>query len=246
MSSGTPAGGAEGKRERRTRVVELSDERDPRTLEALDLVAESFAPQDRQSVSSLRYEIEEKRRGLLFPGNIHVLAAIAPAGHVAGTVVGIYLDTVNAGLITYLAVRPEHRRQQLARRLRTRLVRSFGDDARANRHEDVAWVIGEVRSDNAWLRRLIRQRGAIVFDFEYYHPGMAPGRGSARYVLYRQPAGDGRRTLPAALVARIVYAVYRRGYRVRYPLEHDGFVAMIAALEGRDEIPPHPEFLPPD
>jgi hypothetical protein len=43
-------------------------------------------------------------------------------------------------------------------------------------------------------------------------------------------------------VRRILYTVYRRAYRVRYPLEHAGFRNMLAQLEGREFVGAHPDF----
>ena len=91
--------------------------------------------------------------------------------------------------------------------------------------------------------RIVRTRGAIPFDLEYYHPGRSL-HGDERYILYRQPIGDARRELPVSLVRRTLYTVYRRGYRVRYPLNRDIFNAMLKQLEGRETVGVHPDFAP--
>ena len=86
-------------------------------------------------------------------------------------------------------------------------------------------------------------------------PG-SPGEGApppepSRYVLYREPVGDLRRELPVSLVRRVLYAIYRRGYRVRYPLDLPPFRDMLEALNGRETVGPAPleldgEDSPPD
>lgn len=222
-------------------VVEIADERDPLAESALRLFARTFAPSDRQPLDELRSEIEEKRLGLLTVTEYHLLAAVTPAGEVAAAISGVYLSGINAGFVFYLVVDPVHRGARLARRVRSALVATFREDARQAGREDVAWVLGEVRSDNPWLRGLVRRRGALVFDFDYYHPGMELDAGEP-YVLYRQPVLDDRTHLPADEVRRILYQIYRRAYRVRYPLRRDTFRAMIEAVTGKGEIGPHPDF----
>jgi hypothetical protein len=102
-------------------------------------------------------------------------------------------------------------------------------------------VLGEVRATSPWLRRLVRTRGAIPFDLDYYHPGMAPGDVGALPAL--SPARRRfRRELPVVLARRILYAIYRRAYRVRYPLQRPSFVAMIDQLDGRETVGVHPAF----
>jgi GNAT superfamily N-acetyltransferase len=226
-------------------IIEITDERDAIAAEALELIAQSFDRRDRQSLVELRSEIAEKRLDLLAAYDFHLLASADENGGARGTVAGVYLEGVNAGFVTYLAVRPEARGHGLGRALRMRLVEVFRDDARRAGWDDLAWVLGEVRLESAWLRRLVDHRGALPFDLTYYHPGMRPGDDHKPYALYRQPVGDARAELPAQLVRRILYAVYRRGYRVRYPLEHAGFAAMLAQLEDRDVVGLHRLFSSP-
>lgn len=217
-------------------IVAVRDERDPLARAALELVREMFSSADRQSTTDLLSEVAEARLGVLDGGDFHLLAAPSESGEVLGTALGVYMEGTNAGIVTYLAVRPAFRGRELARTLRTTLVECFRRNAREMGRDDLAWVLGEVRAESPWLQRLVRHRGAIPFDLTYYHPGMVPGDGGPPYVLYRQPVGDFRPVLPAALVRQAVYDIYRRTYRVRYPLSHPGFAAMMAELEGRDEV----------
>jgi GNAT superfamily N-acetyltransferase len=223
-------------------IVEIRDERDPRARDALKLVLEMFAPADRQSTSALLSEIAESRLNLLEGDGFHLITALSEDGRPMGTIVGVYLRAVNAGFILYLAVRPEYRGKELARTLRRALATAFRADARNNGQDELAWVLGEVKAESAWLRRLVRERKVIPFDLTYYHPGMSPGGGDDVYILYRDPIGDPRPELPAQLVRQIIYDIFRRGYRVSYPLVHAGFAAMIAELEGRDVVGPHPRM----
>lgn len=223
------------------RIVEITDERTPLAAAALQLIGETFERPERQALDELASEIAEKRLDLLSAYDFHLLVRLSDGDRVTGTVAGVYLDGVNAGFVTYLAVAPAHRGQQFGAALRSQLVRVFRADARRAEYEDLAWVLGEVQSDNAWLRRLVRHRGAIAFDLTYFHPGMQPDD-PRNYILYRQPIHDRRLALPVPLVRRILYAIYRRGYRVRYPLQRAGFRAMLTECEDREVVGVHPDF----
>jgi len=228
-------------RRSRVAIVQIADEREALAEAALDLIAESFPSHERQPLSELRSEIEEKRRRLLQPYDFHLFAAVEHGTNVLAMAAGAYLAGINAGFVSYLAVRQDARRGGVGRRVRAALVEAFREDARRTGHEDLNWVLGEVRTDGHWLSSLVRNRGAIVFDLNYYHPGMLL-ESAPPYALYREPIGDHRRELPADEVRRIIYAVWRRGYRVRYPLERTTFQAMLEELEGREVVRMHPEY----
>lgn len=223
------------------RIVELTDELSPTTEAALRLIETTFERPDRQPVDELRSEVSERRQRLTTAEAFHLFAALDDADNVLAAATGIYLDGVNAGFVTYLAVREDMRRHGMGRRLRVRLVERFRTDARVAGFDDLAWVLGEVRLSSPWLKRLVRRRGAVPFDITYYHPGVRP---PARplHALYRQPVIDDRTVLPVHLVRRLLYAIYRRGYRVRYPLLHTGFQAMMEELDTRSGIGIHPRF----
>ena len=220
-------------------VVEIEDERQAPAQEALAIIRESFEPHERQSREHFAMEIRERRLGLPATEPYHVLAILSETGQGMAVAAGVYLSAVNAGLVTYLGVRPEYRERKLGRRIRRELVEALRADARHLGHSDLSWVVGEVRMDSPWLRRLVRERAAIPFDFTYYHPGVGPGRSDERWILYRQPLGDERTELPSVEVKRLVYDLWQRAYRVRWPLEHDGFSAMIDELEGKPVIGAH-------
>lgn len=223
------------------RIIEISDERETLAEEALRLIADSFPPHDRHPTYMLRGEIEEKRRGLLLDHNYHLLAMLGTDERPAAVVAGRYLAGLNAGFVTYLAARPEYRGRKLGRQIRSALVEAFREDARGVGEPDLAWVLGEVRLESPWLRMLFREGQAIPFDLTYYHPGMDLDDGTERYVLYRQPVLDERKVLPTDEVRQILYAIWRRAYRVPYPLQRPTFRAMIEELEGRETVGAHPE-----
>lgn len=238
MSDLRPTPGPEGGTHEE--IVEVDDERHELARQALDLIGESFAPSERQPLDQIGMEIAEKRLGLLTSYDFHLFAAVTETGTVAAVATGVYLGGVNAGFVTYLAVRPEYRSRELGRRMRVTLVEAFRADARALDWGELAWVVGEVRFESPWLQRLVRERAAIPFDLTYYHPGVNPGEAGEHWILYRQPVGDARPSLPAQEVAQLLYAIWRRAYRVRWPLQLEAFRAMLQDLEGRALVGPHP------
>lgn len=226
---------------RSRRVIEISDDRHPFATEALSLIASTFEPTDRQPLEQLRSEVEEKRRGLLDPFGFHLVVVVS-GGAVVAAITGAYLVGINAGFVMYLAVAEGHRRGGLGRSIRRELVQRLRDDARQAGNADLSFMLGEVRASSPWLRRLVANRGAVPFDITYYHPGMRPDVRSPAYILYRQPVADRRVEFHATEVRRILYSIYRRGYRVRYPLLHPGFRAMLDELETRETVGVHARF----
>lgn len=223
------------------RIVTIDDERDPLAREALELITESIW--DVQPVDDLLTEIEERRRGMPSGGDYHLLAMVDDKDRPAAAAAGIYLESVNAGFITYLAVREDMRDRQLGRGLRAHLVEAIRDEARRTRGEDPAWTVGEVKRESPWLRTLVSAGQVIPFAFPYFHPWM-PRRSEGRYVLYREPMADARPTLPADEVVRLVYAIWRRAYRIRFPLQSETFCYMMDYLQSHGIIGTHADFAP--
>jgi hypothetical protein len=223
-------------------LVEVVDERTPACDGALALIERTFQVADRHAPDELRSELEEKRRQLVPRNRPHLLAALRE-GEVMGAAYGIYLAGPNCGFVAYVAVDEAQRGGGIARRLRRQLAAAFREDARADGNDELAWIVGEVRRDSPWLEQLVRRRGAIPLDFEYFHPGMNPGGEHEPYTLYLEPMGDTRQALPVLLVRRVVYQIYRIAYRVRHPLMRSNFRRMMEELERREEVGANQEVL---
>lgn len=238
------------------KIVAVHDERTLLAEQALMLIRSTFEPNERQPTAQIAMEIAEKRLGLLTTTDFHLFAAVDEDFDEAGTVTrsageigvnvvgvaaGVYLGGVNSGFVTYLAVREGYRERHLGRRMRTALVEAFQADAMQVEWAELAAVVGEVRLSSPWLARLYRDRGVLPLDLTYYHPGEEPGTEAERWVLYRQPFGDPRADLPANEVRQLLYAIWRRAYRVRWPLDRSGFQMMLRDLEGREIVGAHPE-----
>jgi len=232
----------QGRSAPRVRIVEVQGDDTADAEAALALIERVFPRADRYAPEDLRSELEEKRRRLMPRSRSHLLVAKV-GGEVVGTVYGTYLAGPNCGFVAYLAVRADHRRAGIAPRLRSRLVARFRAEARRTGRPELAWTVGEVRRSSRWLLCLVGGRGALPLDFAYHRPGIDPSRERPPYVLYLEPVGEGVRALPPLLVQRILFAIYRTVYRVRYPLQHAGFRAMIQATEGRGAVGPDPEVM---
>jgi ribosomal protein S18 acetylase RimI-like enzyme len=231
---GGEAGGSE-------RVIEIESERSVLADRSLALIREIFPARERQPIEQIAMEIEEKRLGLLTTYDFHLFSAVDEADEVVAVASGVYLGGVNTGFITYLAVAPGQRSRGVGRRVRTALVEQFRQDARLLDWSELAAVVGEVRLDSPWLSRLVRDRFVIPLDLEYFHPGQDPSEPLVRWVLYRQPVADQRQVLPAGEIRQLLYAIWRRAYRVRWPLEREGFHMMLNELADRHEVGAHPE-----
>jgi GNAT superfamily N-acetyltransferase len=224
------------------RIVEVRDERTELARRAVDLIRGAI--HDVQSAEDFLAELEEGRRGLPAGGDYHLVAQVDGADNPVAAAAGAYVSEVNAGFVSYLAVDEAHRSQRLGRELRAHLVDAFRADAR-RAGRALSWTVGEVRRDSPWLRTLVAHGRAIPFGFSYFHPWL-PRRAEGRYVLYREPDADARRHLPSGEVLRLVYGIWRRVYRIRFPLQSETFCYMLDQLQQADRIGPDPDFELPD
>lgn len=222
------------------RVVHLKDERAPLARSAFELIKSCVW--EVQPMADLLAEMEEGRRGLATGGDYHVVALVGADGVPVAAATGAFLEAVNAGYIAYLAVAEEYRNARLGREIRRHLVEAFRTDAQRLHGGEPAFVVGEVRRENRWLETLVDKGRAITFDLPYFHPWM-PMKQEGVYVLYREPLGDPRPELPSREVVALLYAIWRRAYRISYPTQSETFCYMLDKVESKDMIGPDPEFL---
>jgi GNAT superfamily N-acetyltransferase len=222
----------------RLRISAVSSTRDPLFRRAFSLYSAVFPPSERIGRDYFRNLFEEKALGLLAPFNFHFLVA-HQGERVAGFISGTYLAIANLGFVGYLAVRPSAVGRRVGSKLRQRLVQCAQRDALAGGHQGLRGMMGEIEEDNAWLATM-RRRGALALDLDYFQPS-TDGTAVVPLVLYLQPASGRRlRSLSAPDLRRVLYAVYRRLYRIRFPLRHREFRRMMRQIEGRVRVGSRP------
>ena len=226
------------------RVIEVTDERTPLAERAIDLIQSAIW--DVHPARYLLAELRETRQGTVQGGGYHLLAMVDPGDEATpiAAATGAYLAAINAGFVSYLAVREDQRGHGLGKALRGHLVEAFREQARREAGTELAYVVGEVERDSPWLRSLIAEGRTIALDLPYFHPWMSI-RAEGHYALYREQVTDTRPELPAEEVARIIKAIWRRAYRFHQPEQRDTFRRMMRALEGRATVGPAPDLAPP-
>jgi len=229
--------------DRRTRgravIRELTSAEDPAFKPAHALLRKEFERDEMVPLGDWRYALRELRADVWTDLGWHLLVAES-GSTVLSVATGLYLGNVNVGVVGYVAVAPSARRLGLGPRMRRTLIRRFEADARHAGRHGLEAIVGEVRADNPWLSSLVRREGAIALDVPYFQPAYGPKHRAVPLVLYYQPLERRRLVLGAAQVRRLLYTVWRRGYRVARPLEHAAFRRMLRALEGRRVIGQHP------
>jgi hypothetical protein len=218
------------------RIREITDPRDASLNSAYRLLSSNFPPSERVDkrdwVGSLRENAERVLSDLAW----HLIIAEDADGTVLGLVSGTYLGNVNVGVIGYLAIAAEMRAGGLGSRLRAHLRRACERDALRITGSPLAAIIGEVSPDNPWLSKLRTREGVLVLDLPYFQPRLRDSDLPSPFALYYESLGRQRKWLPVAELRRILYAIWRRIYRIPRPLERPAFRSMMRALEGRRTI----------
>ena len=222
-------------RKGRVTVREVHDAGDPAFPVAHKLLRTTFPRAEMLPVRDWRIAMRERRMGLWTDLAWHLLVAERD-GEVLGAASGSYLGNVNVGIVGYIAMRPDVRSAGVGPRLRRRLRRAFEQDARRIAGRPLEAIVGEVRSDNPWLRHLVRREQAIALDFSYFQPSLGGRKKDVSLVLYYQPIARQRSSVSAAELRRLLYTMWRRTYREPRPLSKPAFRKMLASLKGRRRI----------
>ncbi len=226
------------RRARRLRIRELTDAADPALVVAYRLLRRSFARHELMPLDEWRKSMREREAGLWTDTTWHLLVAERD-GAVLGLSSGNYLGNVNVAMIGYLAVAPTGRGLGLGSRLRGRLRELFHRDALRLNGDPLRAIVGEVSAANPWLRTLARRPPVLPLDMPYFQPRFYPADGPSPFIFYYESCGRIRRRLPAAEVRRILYAIWRRVYRIVRPLDRAAFRTMIRSLESRKSVGRH-------
>jgi hypothetical protein len=221
----------------RVREIILPD--DPAIPGAYRLLRAAFPRHERVPLAEWRATLKERSRNVWTDYAWHLVVA-ERRGRVVGLATGTYLGNVNVGVIGYLAIDARVRAAGLGSRLRARLRSTFRRDARGLIGRELSAVIGEVSPGNPWLASLARRPHVLVLNLPYFQPRLYSGDKPSPFVLYYESIERPVRWLSASELRRILYAVWRRAYRISRPLERPAFRTMLRALEGRRRIGPHP------
>lgn len=208
---------------------------DPALAQAHRLLAAALPPHEVVPRREWREALAERSAGVWSDLRWHLLVA-ERMGRVLGMTSGTFLGSVEVGMIGYLALDPVLRGRGIGARLRTRLRSRFERDAAEFRGRPLAAVVGEVDPDNPWLHYLMSRRGALALDLPYCQPPLRTGEPPHPLVLYYQPLHGRPRSLPVAEVRRLLFAIWRRLYRVARPLQHPVFRRMLRSLQGRTRV----------
>jgi len=219
----------------RLRMREIAGEDDPALRGAYTLLRRTFPPKELVPLGEMQNSLREREARVLTDLRWHMIVALR-GEEVVGVGSGTYLGSLNVGIIGYLTVDPEERAGGLGARVRARLRKAFEQDALTIRSESLTALVGEVEADNPWLDYLVRRRGALALDFPYLQPEVRSDREPVPLVLYYQPLRRPIKRLPAATVRQLVFALWRRGYRIAAPMRDPRFRRMLRALEGRRTV----------
>ncbi len=216
-------------------IRELEEPGDPALLEAYAILEETFRRGERVALRDWIGSLTEKSSSVLTDLSWHLFVA-EYNGKVVGLASGTYLGNVNIGVVGYLASTPEVRSKGTGTRLRKRLRKSFELDAQRIVSRPLEAVIGEVSANNPWLRSLARRPEVLVLDFPYFQPRLYEDDVPSPFVLYYESMQGARESIPVAELSKILYAVWRRIYRISRPLDQAVFRTMLASLEHRDSV----------
>ncbi len=219
----------------RVRIREVRQPDDTGLVRAHRLLARVFPRAELLPVREWRYVLRERQAQVWSDLTWHLVLA-EWNGRAVGAASGNYLGSLNVGIVGYVAVAPGRRSRGLGPRLRRRLADLFMADARQIRGRALEALVGEVHADNPWLRHLVRREGAVALDFPYRQPALGRSQEAVPLALYYQSLRGQRRSLPASLVRRLLYALWRRAYRVPRPLADPEFRRMLRTIARRRTV----------
>lgn len=219
----------------RLRIREVRDPRDPAIRGAYALLSRTFDRGERVDLAGWTGSLRERASGLLTDLLWHLLVA-EHGTQVVGFASGNYVGSLNIGVIGYLAVESDIRSHGLGSRLRERLKGAFQRDALRIAGDPLEAIVGEVSTTNPWLRALAARPGVVVLDFAYVQPRLRADDQPTPFRFYYEALVRPRRSLPAGELRRILFAIWRRIYRVARPLDRRSFRRMLRSLERRRTI----------
>jgi GNAT superfamily N-acetyltransferase len=216
-------------------VREVVDPADPAVAKGHRLLRRIFPKVELVSCVEWSHSLRERQQRLWTDLRWHLVIAEA-AGRVVGVATGTYLGNVNTGIIGYVAVARSARQLGIGPRLRAKLRSRFERDAQQIRCRPLQAVVGEGRSDNPWLRALLRTARVLALDLPYFQPQPRRRERPVPLVFYYESIGRARRRLSAATIRRLLYTIWRRLYRIGRPLSDPAFQRILRGLSKRRSV----------
>jgi len=219
----------------RITIREVIDPVDPAVVDAYALLTKTFHRGERVARRDWTSTMREQAQGLHTDVFWHLLVA-ERGSKVIGFASGTFLGNVNMGIIGYLAIAADARAGGLGSRLRSTLRRRFMSDAKRVNGRELDGLLGEVSSGNPWLRALNRRSGVLLLDLAYYQPKLREDDEPSPFVLYYEAVGRSVEQFKVDELRRILYAMWRRAYRIARPLDRPAFRRMLASLSRRRSV----------
>jgi GNAT superfamily N-acetyltransferase len=164
-----------------------------------------------------------------------VLLAVADGDRVLGGVCAEHYRSSRCGLVTYIAVEPQHRGAGVARTLMRAAVgrldavaRDQGAPLRAifAEAEDPSRVEAIRQAAANERLRILKRLGARAVDLRYVQPGLSSGGGRARHLMLLR-LGGGEAPIGSAIVRDFIHEFYR-ALGIADPEADPDFAAMFA------------------
>jgi hypothetical protein len=213
-------------------IREVLHTADPAVTKGHGLVWRTFHKSESVGRGEWLNSLREREAGLWTDLRWHLVVAEL-AGAVVGVATGTYLGNINTGVIGYLAVSRAVRGCGVGPRLRARLRTLFRRAAPEIAGDPPRAIPGHNLPANPGHHPLIRRDHVLPLDFGYLQPRLRPGERSVPLVMYYEALDRVIHRLPAVLIRKLLYTLWRRIYRIAQPLSHAAFRKMLADLEGR-------------
>jgi len=210
-------------------IREIRSPHDPAIGPAHRLLHRMFPRAELLPLRDWRYALAERAAGLWTDLGWHIIVAELD-GRVHGVATANYVGNVNVGMIGYIGVDAKGRASGVGGDLRERMREILQRDALRMRSVPLRAIVGEIHAYNPWLRHLVRYSGALALDFPYRQPSIRSAEKAVPLVLYYQGLDRRRRSLRTEEIRRLIYAIWRRVYRIARPVSRRSFQQMLRSL----------------
>jgi GNAT superfamily N-acetyltransferase len=203
----------------------------PEFDQAYALLSSDIAPEFMETAEFLRNRLRARDEGpkteaekILLPQGytLHLIAAVQD-GKILGAIYGHLIadigpDNQGIGFVTYVAVRPERRKQGIGTMLLQALKTRVEEDALALCNKPIIGIVYEIEEvGKEAIKSCVSRLNARPLDVVYYQPAVRPGYGPERMDLWYQPCGPepsarGTFKLPADLLISMVENMLLKEY----------------------------------